>query len=100
MLRQRRRTDGFTEAIQETGYQGVEAGDLVIHAMDGFAGAIGVAQDSGKSSPVYSALTPRDPAVALPEFYAYVLRNYAVSGLIRSFAQGIRERSTDFGMTP
>lgn len=88
--------EGFTEAIQEIGYQGIEAGDLVIHAMDGFAGAIGVAEDTGKSSPVYAALTPADASVAHPRFFAYVLRNYAVSGFIQSFAQGVRERSTDF----
>lgn len=95
-LRSRRRMEGFTEAIQEIGYQGIEAGDLVIHAMDGFAGAIGVAEDTGKSSPVYAALTPADASVTHPRFFAYVLRNYAVSGFIQSFAQGVRERSTDF----
>lgn len=94
MLRSRRRLEGFTEAIQEIGYQGIRKDDLVIHAMDGFAGAIGVSEDDGKSSPVYSALTPR--VSASPRFYAYVLRNYAVTGLIQSLAQGIRERSTDF----
>ncbi|WP_049897428.1 hypothetical protein [Nesterenkonia massiliensis] len=82
--------------MQEIGYQGIEPGDLVIHAMDGFAGAIGVAQDRGKSSPVYSVLTPRQAQTAYVPFYAYVLRNYALSGLVQSFAQGVRERSTEF----
>ncbi len=40
-LRSNRRTEGFTNAVQEHGYQRVVAGDLVIHAMDAFAGAIG-----------------------------------------------------------
>lgn len=35
-LRSNRRTDGFTNSIQEIGYQGVRRGDLVIHAMDAF----------------------------------------------------------------
>lgn len=94
MLRSRRRTEGFTEAIQEIGYQEIRKNDLVIHAMDGFAGAIGVSEDDGKSSPVYTALTPRKDAS--PHFYGYVLRNYATLGLIQSLSQGIRERSTDF----
>ena len=47
-LRKNRRTEGFTESLQEIGYQGIRAGDLVIHAMDAFAGAIGVADSDGK----------------------------------------------------
>lgn len=93
-LRSRRRAEGYTEALQEIGYQGIRRGDLVIHAMDAFAGAIGVAEDDGKSSPVYSALTPRKNAD--PRFYAYYLRHYALSGGVAALAQGIRERSTDF----
>ena len=53
-LRSNRRTDGFTFSIKEIGYQGVRKGDLVIHQMDGFAGAIGVSDSDGKCSPVYS----------------------------------------------
>ncbi|WP_267779915.1 restriction endonuclease subunit S, partial [Vibrio cholerae] len=57
-LRTNRRTEGFTFATKEHGYQGIRKGDLVIHAMDAFAGAIGVSDSDGKSSPVYSACTP------------------------------------------
>lgn len=39
-LRTNRRVEGFTNAIQEHGYQGIRKGDLVIHAMDAFAGSI------------------------------------------------------------
>lgn len=93
-LRKNRREDGFTFAEQEIGYQGVEPGDLVIHAMDGFAGAIGVSDSRGKGSPVLSIATPI--ADAEPRFWAYYLRNLAVTGFIQSLAKGIRERSTDF----
>ena len=41
-LRKNRRVRGFTESLKEIGYQGVRRGDLVIHAMDAFAGAVGV----------------------------------------------------------
>lgn len=47
-LRKNRRLTGFTEAVQETGYQGIRKGDLVIHVMDAFAGAIGVSDSDGR----------------------------------------------------
>lgn len=95
-LRSNRRTEGFTNALKEHGYQGVRKGDLVIHAMDAFAGAIGVSDADGKSTPVYSVCTPRLNNQVNVYFYAYFLRNLALSGFIQSLAKGIRERSTDF----
>ncbi|HBD9221491.1 TPA: hypothetical protein NR303_000359 [Legionella pneumophila] len=95
-LRSNRRKDGFTFADKEIGYQGVEPNDLVIHAMDGFAGAIGVSDSRGKCSPVYSIAIPITPDATYPRFWGYYLRNLAISGFIESLAKGIRERSTDF----
>lgn len=95
-LRSNRRTDGFTNAMKEHGYQGIRKGDLVIHAMDAFAGAIGVSDSDGKSTPVYSACVPRTENSVDPYFYAYYMRHVALSGLLVSLAKGIRERSTDF----
>ncbi|EMI7298168.1 restriction endonuclease subunit S [Vibrio parahaemolyticus] len=95
-LRKNRRTDGFTNALKEHGYQGIRKGDLVIHAMDAFAGAIGVSDSDGKSTPVYSACIPRIDDEVNPYFYAYYMRDLALSGFIVSLAKGIRERSTDF----
>jgi len=95
-LRNNRRTEGFTNALKEHGYQGIRKGDLVIHAMDAFAGAIGVSDSDGKATPVYSACVPRGPDTVDPYFYAYYMRHVALSGLLVSLAKGIRERSTDF----
>lgn len=95
-LRKNRRTEGFTNALKEHGYQGIRKGDLVIHAMDAFAGAVGVSDSDGKSTPVYSACVPRFPNTVDPFFYAYYMRHIALSGLLLSLAKGIRERSTDF----
>ncbi|WP_274724813.1 restriction endonuclease subunit S [Xenorhabdus bovienii] len=95
-LRRNRRTEGFTNALKEHGYQGIRKGDLVIHAMDAFAGAIGVSDSDGKSTPVYSACVPRKKSEVNPYFYAYYMRDLALSGFIVSLAKGIRERSTDF----
>ena len=95
-LRVNRKTEGFTNALKEYGYQGIRKGDLVIHNMDAFAGAIGVSDSDGKSTPVYSVCTPRFKDIANPYYYAYFLRNLAKNGFIESLAKGIRERSTDF----
>lgn len=94
-LRSKRREDGFTNALKEIGYQGVRAGDLVIHAMDAFAGAIGVSDSDGKSTPVYSICTARSTKVET-KYFGLLLRYMALSGFINSLAKGIRERSTDF----
>lgn len=95
-LRVNRRIEGFTNALKEHGYQGIRKGDLVIHAMDAFAGAVGVSDSDGKSTPVYSACVPRVEGTVNPRFYAYYMRHIALSGLLVAMAKGIRERSTDF----
>jgi type I restriction enzyme S subunit len=93
-LRSNRRIDGYTEGDKQIGYQNIHPGDLVIHAMDAFAGAIGVSDSLGQSTPVYSACTPKSGFNA--HFYARALRHIALTGYISSLAKGVRERSTDF----
>jgi len=93
-LRRNRRATGFTESLKEIGYQGIRRGDLVIHAMDAFAGAIGVADSDGKGTPVYSVCKPLEGADA--RYYAYMVREMARSQWVQALAKGIRERSTDF----
>lgn len=95
-LRENRRTSGFTNAIFEHGYQGIRAGDLVIHAMDGFAGAIGVSDSNGKSSPVYQAYIPVDSKKVHNPYYGLLVREMALSGFVSSLGKGIRERSSEF----
>lgn len=94
-LRKNRRTEGFTNSIKEIGYQGVRAGDLVVHAMDAFAGAVGISDSDGKATPVYSVCTPKRDDI-YPPFYARLLRHLALSGFIESLSKGVRERSTEF----
>ncbi len=93
-LRINRRADGYTNSLQEIGYQGVRAGDLVIHAMDAFAGAVGVSDSDGKSTPVYSVCRAKPDSHAW--YYGRLLRHMALSGFIASLSKGIRERSTEF----
>jgi type I restriction enzyme S subunit len=93
-LRKNRRLRGFTEAIVEAGYQGIRKGDLVIHAMDAFAGAVGVSDSDGKGTPVYSVCQPKRNANA--HYYANAVRQMSRAQWILAIAKGIRERSTDF----
>lgn len=93
-LRKNRRSEGYTESLREIGYQGIAPGDLVIHEMDAFAGAIGVSDSAGKSTPVYAVCALRNGGSA--KFYAYLLRHMAQSNFILSLAKGIRERTVDF----
>lgn len=93
-LRSNRREDGFTMSDKEIGYQGIEKGDLVVHAMDAFAGAIGISDSDGKSTPVYSAL--RSLGDTDERYYMYLLRHMSKSQYIFALAKGIRERSTEF----
>lgn len=93
-LRKNRRLRGFTEATVYSGYQGIRKGDLVIHGMDAFAGAIGVSDSEGKSTPVYSVCQPRAGVSA--SYYAHLIREMSQSQWILALAKGIRERSTDF----
>ena len=93
-LRKNRRMEGFTESLKEIGYQGVRMGDLVIHQMDAFAGAVGVSDSDGKGTPVYSVCHPTQNAD--PFYYAHIVREMARNQWILALAKGIRERSTDF----
>ena len=93
-LRKNRRLRGFTEATAFSGYQGIRKGDLVIHGMDAFAGAIGVSDSDGKGTPVYNVCKPGPGVVA--SYYAHTVREMSRSQWILALAKGIRERSTDF----
>lgn len=93
-LRKNRRTLGFTESLKEIGYQSIRKGDLVIHSMDAFAGAVGVADSDGKGTPVYSVCNPKPNTNSY--YHALLIREMARNQWILALAKGIRERSTDF----
>lgn len=94
-LRTRRRTEGFTFAILEVGYQHICAGDLVIHSMDAFAGAIGVSEDCGKATGEYVVCSPKTEE-ANCEYYAYLLRCMARRDYIFVLCPSVRERAPRF----
>ncbi len=90
-LRSNRREDGFTMADKEIGYQGVDVGDLVVHGMDGFAGAIGISDSRGKASPVLNVLNTKQNK----KYIMYYLRSMAYGEVFTALSTGIRVRSCD-----
>jgi len=94
-LRTRRRNSGFTIAILEHGYQSIRKGDLVIHSMDAFAGAIGVSEDNGRATPEYVVTTPYDTEMNC-EYYADILRLMAERDYIFVLCPSVRERAPRF----
>jgi type I restriction enzyme S subunit len=93
-LRSNRRGDGYTMSAAEAGYQGVLPGDIVFHALDGFAGAVGVSDSEGQSSPVYHVCRPRYDDDA--EYLALFIRYLGTSGFLSTQAPSTRQRSVDF----
>lgn len=92
-LRSNRREEGFTFADKEIGYQGIEVGDLVIHGMDGFAGAIGISDSRGKGSPVLNVCLVKDGYDK--DYIMWYLRYLAYQDVFMATSTGIRERSCD-----
>lgn len=90
-LRSNRREEGFTMADKEIGYQGIDSGDLVVHGMDGFAGAIGISDSRGKASPVLNVLETKQNK----RYIMYFLRSMAYNDVFVALATGIRVRSCD-----
>ena len=91
-LRRNRREEGFTNANLELGYQGIRAGQLVLHSMDAFAGAIGVSDSDGKCSPEYIICAPQDANVD-SHYYGHLLRTMALAGYIQASCPAVRERA-------
>ncbi|NIZ90031.1 restriction endonuclease subunit S [Kineococcus rubinsiae] len=93
-LRANRRADGYTMSEAEAGYQGVMPGDIVFHALDGFAGAVGISDSDGQCSPVYHVCSPRYDDDA--EYLALLIRYMGTSGFLATQAPSTRQRSVDF----
>lgn len=93
-LRANRRADGYTMSEAEAGYQGVVPGDIVFHALDGFAGAVGISDSEGQCSPVYHVCSPRYDDDA--EYLALLIRYMGTSGFLSTQAPSTRQRSVDF----
>lgn len=92
--RSARGREGFTNAWTEGArVQRVDVGDVVVHGLDGFSGAIGDAQQAGVCSPAYHVCTP---LIGDGAFYGRLLRLLALDGYLGNFAVSTRERAVDF----
>lgn len=89
-LRSNRREDGFTVATVEAGYQGIEPGDLVVHGMDGFAGAIGISDSRGKGTPALNVLSCSENK----KYIMYLLRAMAYTEDTKAAQGGTKEMTS------
>lgn len=92
-LRHPKKPLGIMESLQEVGYQGVREGDLVIHDLDAYAGAIGVSDSDGKTTPA-CAVCQTLPGVDA-HYLALLFRELARNGYLFAAARGVRERVAD-----
>ncbi|MFJ3435182.1 restriction endonuclease subunit S [Streptomyces cyaneofuscatus] len=90
-----RRAEGYTlSASTDPQGQYVQVSDVVVHGLDGFAGAIGTAEAYGNCSPVYHVCVPTTDSDS--RFLGRLLRILALQGYLGNFATSTRERAVDF----
>lgn len=92
-LRHTKKPLGIMESLHEVGYQGVREGDLLIHDLDAYAGAIGVSDSDGKTTPA-CAVCQTLPGVDA-HYMALLFRELARNGYLFAAARGVRERVAD-----
>ena len=73
-------------------YQGVKTGDLLIHGMDTWHGAIAISNYDGMCTPVVHVCDTDHNK----EFIAYYLRNMAVGKVFKIISNGVRQNTSDF----
>lgn len=91
-LRTNKRSEGYTVSNTENGYQGVDDGDIVIHGMDAFGGAIGISDSRGKCTPVYHVCNTNQNE----EYIVNYLRVLAMNDVLMALSSGVRIRSSDY----
>lgn len=90
-----RRAEGYTlSASTDPQGQSVRVDDVVVHGLDGFAGAIGTSEAAGNCSPVYHVCVPTGDGDA--RYLGRLLRLLALQGYLGNFATSTRERAVDF----
>lgn len=79
-------------SMTEDGYQGVRPGDLLIHGMDTWHGAIAISSITGKCTSVVHVCDSQEDK----RFLAYYLRALAFRGVYKAFSNGVRQNTSDF----
>ena len=77
---------------KEDAYQGVEEGDLLIHGMDTWHGAIAVSKYSGKCTKVVHVCESSQNK----SFVAYFLQMLAIQNVYKAISNGVRGNTSDF----
>lgn len=73
-------------------YQGVCKGDLLIHGMDTWHGAIAVSTLDGMCTPVVHVCTSKEDV----KYVEYYLRNMAQNKVFKLISNGVRQNTSDF----
>lgn len=73
-------------------YQGVRSGDLLIHGMDTWHGAIAVSKFDGMCTPVVHVCDSSQNK----EYVAAYLRNMASQQIFKLISNGVRQNTSDF----
>lgn len=73
-------------------YQGVKSGDLLIHGMDTWHGAIAVSTFDGMCTPVVHVCTSNDDV----KYIEYYLRHMALMRVFKLISNGVRQNTSDF----
>ena len=73
-------------------YQGVTAGDLLIHGMDTWHGAIAISSFDGMCTPVVHVCTCKEEK----RYVAYYLKMMAYTKVFKAISNGVRQNTSDF----
>ena len=89
-----KKTETKTGLVSDTenNYQGVEIGELLIHGMDTWHGAMGISQYYGKCTGVVHCCTSDQNL----KFYYYYMRALAFKKVYKLISNGVRENTSDF----
>lgn len=79
-------------SLTENGYQGVKPGDLLIHGMDTWHGAIAVSSIEGKCTSVVHVCDSKQNK----RYLAYYLQSLAFRNVYKAFSNGVRQNTSDF----
>ena len=79
-------------ADDESIYQGVKKGDLLIHGMDTWHGAIAISNYDGMCTPVVHVCE----SLQNKEYISYYLQNMAYSKIFKLISNGVRQNTSDF----